>query len=315
MPLSFVLHVAIGFLSASVAESVRTTGEQGTFGGVICPDQCQDCCAASWAKTPLLNFGTSDKKFKCILKVGYHNVSHGDIPPDRSCTEPERRTTSSSQAKIECDYSQAEIADEAWEKISSTCSKVTRCCCDAKDDWTEKLCFGMATEGESVHAVSPKSKVEEKYVLVDQRYQNKYTPCEGPENKAVSYQDGSKTPFQSTGCCLETVEKTESETYRCGHTCKTSGYPARSSCTHKSCHRTLRWTACAKWEELFHCSDDGGLTQSGLRFHRVSDNPGECMGEHLGMHPRLKLTEENKCPDGYADKVTGRKCQCPTACG
>jgi hypothetical protein len=172
----------------------------------------------------------------------------------------------------------------------------------------------MATKGESTHAISPKSKAEEKYVLINQTYQNTASPCRG--NTAVSYQTELRGSSQSTGCCLTTTTMHEKEKYQCGTRQQwvqtgSSGFFVPVPVV---CSRTVTWEACSKWEELFHCSDDGGLTQSGQRFRRISDVPGECVGDLLGMHSSLKLLEGN-CPERYLEKVAGRECQCPTACG
>lgn len=311
-------------LSLPTVESARLSEHSASNSSknFKCPSQCQECCTAHWAKTFVGNWGTSGKRFKCIPKKN-------EVPTDRACTSPEERSHSRPQVKVECDYTQEEMDAEIWDDLDEKCSKYSKCCCDTDEDWTERVCLGLDIKSKYTREISPKSQIEETYLIQPQTFNNRNEACKDPRHQALEYQTGKRSSFRSSGCCLRTERKSTRERYSCGRTC--TGSRTRI-CRTRYCHRTIYWTGCAEWEELFYCSKDDGLTQSGSVYKRISSKTGMCLGDQSNLErlvhthgwnqmedkknvlKNLKL-KDGECPAGYKDRVAGEKCVCPTTCG
>jgi hypothetical protein len=301
-----------------------------------CPDECQECCAASWSKNWIKSFGLSQTAFKCVLKTPFKKLGDAaqaelSLPKGRKCTSPKKKNYSPLQAKVECDYTEEEKGAKPWaSRDMARCSQITKCCCPASEDWTEYTCLDVQTNGvssSSVQMTSPSRHTEETFRQVPaaaQQYENKAKTCVNPTNAPLAYQLDAYSLKNKDGCCMKTETKTEKEKYLCNF----------DSDKEEWCYRDVHWEACVQFEKLYHCSTDGGLLQSGTRFKRVSAKAGICLGEET-TSKRLAHTlypgqaepghdfgniyflrlEGGKCPGGHSPIVAGEQCDCAVGCG
>merc|ERR1712151_1492655 len=111
----------------------------GSVGDFQCPDACQHCCTAHSWDVGILAWGVSGSKYKCILK-------HKGTLPSTDCSPPEQRTHSTNQVKTECPFP-ADAGEEPWEVLKNTpCPKITSCCCDTDDAWSDKKCLDSSDD-------------------------------------------------------------------------------------------------------------------------------------------------------------------------
>jgi len=301
-----------------------------------CPNECQECCAASWSKNWVKSFGLSETQFKCVLRVPFKTLGDAaqaveSLPKGRKCTSPLRRVNSPIQAKVECDYTEEEKSAMPWaSRDMKLCSTHTKCCCAAKEDWTEYICLAVQTNGvssSSVQMTSPSRHSEETFRQIPataQQYENKEETCVNPAHTPLEYQTDAYSMKKSQGCCTKTITKQEKEKYLCNY----------ESDTEEWCYRDVHWLACVEFEKLFHCSSsDGGQVQTGTRFKRVSTEAGICLGDET-TSKRLAHTlypggtpgqdfgnvyflrlEAGRCPGGHSPIVAGEQCGCAVGCG
>lgn len=318
-----ILGVADG---RRMSEVSKTSFSKAKF---HCPGPCQECCIdKTW-------FGFAQKDdFKCIAKTPFGRLDGETLAKqfaDRKYDPPESRTHAPEQAKLDLEYTPEEIEGKAWNDLYSTpCSKYSQCCCHEEEDWTERKCFPMDKVEETFFAQSDTRKTTEKFLRQPQTYFNTQSSCVDPNHRSLMYQQDIYTPPTDAGCCLRTENKQEEERYVCG--CSSSGSGNSCSSSRRYCTRTIYWAGCAEFENLYHCSGDGGLTQSGQVYKRISNETGLCLGDESTLE-RLVTTygwekmqgssnslkglklQDGKCHDGYKSTVAGEKCECDVACG
>lgn len=290
-----------------------------------CPDKCSQCCTMKWGDYTVAGlFGmVSGEKYKCILK------DSSDRP--EGCDPAETRTHSTGQSKTKCKFSAAQIKAKAWEELEKTpCSKMTSCCCDTADDWTEKIC--LDGPGDQVQATTKHEKAPgttQTYLKSpSQTYTNKGA-CERGEvalgfsdappfrqDSEISGKDRKwKETIEIKGCCLETGRETRRVKHGCykqysdcfGHASDCIGgcTPIDAQSGMGWCHKwkcsytTFSWTVCKGWQKLFKC---GGAKRSGYMYDRISSTSGKCV-------------PDDSCPKGFSETVAGRSCKCDVGCG
>jgi hypothetical protein len=117
-------------------------------------------------------------------------------------------------------------------------------------------------------------KLETYVPAVEQTFPNKNMKCQKLGNKAVSHAPRWGVGHTTTGCCLETRQRTYIESYACG-----TVYNSACDCEMtKYCGRTHTWRECSTWEQIHHCR---GIMaeQTGTLALRVDTSPGLCIGD------------------------------------
>jgi hypothetical protein len=332
-------HNAAGDKRIKADQSTRRRKNENA--GFNCPDECQECCAASWVKFTIPNFGRSADRFKCILKAKIGETDER-MPSDRVCTTPRlRNKAKGDMAKTECDYSPEEKEANAYKLPSlKWCSDYSACCCQETDDWTEDTCSESGVDN-VIQKISKKRGSMESWKKADQTYDNKDETCQRRDSVRHAYQTGPKAWSTDQGCCTRTRQKSYTEEYECGEhieyrTIKGQCHPVecepnKPECQTKKCDpdtqepyikkdyctRTKIWQKCVEWEQLYFCSHDGGVRQNGYRYRRFSTKPGECIADTANpFRDNADLTLTNyRCPAGYTNTVAGNKCRCASGCG
>jgi len=205
-------------------------------------------------------------------------LGEDELPKSRACQQPKGRLRLAHkpdwfQSQTECNFTPEEIAARAWDALAEKCSENTRCVCAVDEDWTEESCLSMDTVSATTIAHAKHSGKDELFVRQKQTYPNMQDDCVQKEKGPLEYQNSDTSPTTTKGCCVRTEEKSRMK--------KTSCVKLRltQSCPRKRVH----WHQCAEWEQLFHCSGNGGRSQSGQLFKRKSSIPGFCVGDETNV--------------------------------
>jgi hypothetical protein len=240
------------------------------------------------------------------------------------------------QSKTECSYTESEKSSSAWRDLDTPCSKKTRCCC-AKEELQEKICLPLNTTAEFVHTTSPTSARIERYKRSNtQSYFNTESPCKLSGNVPLEHSYNFWRNI-TTGCCLKTVWY-QAVLSGSGFVKKNVGQRGPLSTCHVIMHNSWQYypntcrQECVEFEEIHHCSDDGGRTPNGILYKRSPE--GYCLGDqstkqrlaHVYGHEKVERTiagtligesrlEKGDCPQGWTSgDVDGEACECAEAC-